>query len=79
MGEVIAEPDNDLLNYEEPLLSPPINHSRILPYLETLLTDGHTEEPWSRLLFLDHEYFIYSGPESMPPVSTTAPRPSIPG
>ena len=61
-GEVITEPDNGLLNYEEPLFRQLINHPRILPYLEALLVDCHTEEPWSRLLFLDHEYFIYMRP-----------------
>ena len=61
-GEVIEQPDNELLAYEEPLFRELIDHPRILPYLQALLTDFHrpADEPWHP--FLDHEYFIYMRP-----------------
>ena len=58
-GEIVREPDNELLSYEEPLFRELINHPRILPYLQALLADFHSpsDEPWHP--FLDHEYFMY--------------------
>ncbi|NKB67026.1 MAG: hypothetical protein GKR89_08195 [Candidatus Latescibacteria bacterium] len=61
-GQVIREPDNGLLAYDEPLFRDLVNHPQVLPYLTTLLADYHRpeDEPWQ--LFLDHEYFMYLQP-----------------
>jgi hypothetical protein len=61
-GEIIREPDNQLLSYEEPLFRELINHPGILPYLQALLADFHSpeDEPWHP--FLEYETFMYMKP-----------------
>ncbi|NKB72318.1 MAG: mitomycin antibiotics/polyketide fumonisin biosynthesis protein [Candidatus Latescibacteria bacterium] len=66
-GQIDTEPGTNsaagLLNYPEPLFRELINHPRLLPYLEALLTDPEgIDYPGYRQFILDHEYFMYLPP-----------------